>query len=138
MKTIQTLDRATVRAINARAQELLSQLEKEFNVKVAPGRCGFTAGNLTLQASVALVVDGEAQTKEAEAFKLIAEVLGFQASDFGREVFISGTCYKVAGYRAGASKRPILLTQANDKMRSIVAPTEMVLALLRNSAAVAQ
>lgn len=108
MPKIMTFDKATCAIVRERVVQLLAPLKEEFGIAIKPAGGSFSPGAFTMKVEMAVVsADGNVETPEAQAFRMGARMLGMEATDLGREFVCQGRRFKIAGYRARSSKRPI-------------------------------
>ena len=117
MSDIKSFDRANLRIIDARVLELLKPLgeELELNFQITGGT--FAPTNYRPKLEIALVnADGSVATKEAEDFKAMAKLYGFEASDLDKEVVINRKRVIIKGLKPRSRKYPILGQVVGGKM----------------------
>jgi hypothetical protein len=113
---IKEFDRKTLHLIRPEIEKALSELGAKYGIKLALGRCRFESKNATFNLDLSTLSEsGEAETKEANAFKRYAQFCGLDASDLGKEFYCNGSIYKITGYNVNAKKMPILGTRSDGK-----------------------
>lgn len=111
------MDRMTARQIEAAALKALEAVAAEYGVAITPRGGTLGHGNVTLRIEFATKgADGITNTREAEAWERYAVSFGLPANGLGRKITIKGQEFTIAGLRAGADKRPVLLKNAAGKM----------------------
>lgn len=96
--------------------KVLPDIGKKLGISLKMGNGSYTHSTATLKVEAAVLTpDGEAQTKEAIAFKQFATSYGLKPTDLGREFSTMTGTYKIVGLATRSWKMPILATQ-NGKM----------------------
>jgi hypothetical protein len=82
-----------------------------ITLEVTKGTYGHTFGSFKLEIgqAVAAGVDPLLVTREAEAFKVNAKVMGFVPEDLGREFSQGGQKWRIIGIKPRARTRPMLI-----------------------------
>jgi hypothetical protein len=87
------------------------------DIKVGKGKYSNAAtGTLSIEIST-INADGTVETREAQDFRMLANLYGFEPDDLGR-TFTSpsdGKTYTITGLRARAAKMPIIGVDQNGK-----------------------
>lgn len=99
--------------IRPRMEQILSQLETEFGVKVALGNASFMPTNVTFKFDMTIKSqNGEVETKEQTYFKQYANIYGLDPSDLGKQFSSQGYQYTITGLNPRAKRMPILATRS--------------------------
>lgn len=86
-----------------------ADIEKKHGVKVRLGNGIRDQSSLTIKVEFAEVAaDGNALTREATDFKMLAGAYGLKPEDLFKTFTVGGKTYKIVGCRSRASKKPIL------------------------------
>ena len=116
MAKIQQFDRKTANAFAREAEQALQALAEKHGVDVSIGSGNFTQNDFSFKVKAAVKSkDGTVLSREAEAFKVNAPLLGLQESDLGRTFTAQGKTFKITGYNTRAKKMPILAEDENGR-----------------------
>ena len=134
MTKITQFSKPACKTVSEAAMKALAAVAAEHGIKLEYRGGTFTDQSFTFKLE-AIVDGGERQQKRqvAEDFKFNAQFIGLKADDLGREVTIGGKKMKISGYRARASKQPIILDAADGKMYT--ASVETVIGALSRAVA---
>lgn len=106
---IRSIDRATVRMLRERMEEVLQPLANELGVTIEGGNGSYEPTNATLKMKISVInSDGDVLTKEAQAFKTHAPFHGLSPDHLNAQMIVAGTSYTLTGYKPRATKRPFL------------------------------
>jgi hypothetical protein len=116
MTKITQIDRAATKAIADRAEERLEELAQELGLNVRYAGGSFSASNAVIKFEFAVVGEnGQAATREAEAFKQLAFTLGLQPDDLGRRFSnITGEVFEIVGLKPKSPRFPLLGKRVRD------------------------
>jgi len=125
------MDRAKCRLIREKLEEVLSLVEddlKALGLTAVIGRhASYTHANATFKVEVSeLGQDGQAQTKEVEAFKQGAVLYGLKPEDLGRKFRGATGTFEICGLSPKSRKYPILAKDHRGKVYKF-APTSVKL-----------
>lgn len=130
------MDRQKCRDLRVAIAEALKSVEDTFKVKVCVGNASFSSASCNFKIEFAeFNADGEAETKEIQAFKSLSTLYGFQADDLGKEFVSNGKRFKIVGLAPRKSKYPLLATNLQDG-RTYKFPVESVLFALGRSSTI--
>jgi len=130
---IATIGRPELRTLSARVLELLAPLKDEFGIAVSlgAGTYGGTTGSVKIQMAT-INQDGQAETQEAQMFKLVAPSLGLKPEDLGRKFRTFGTkTFTLTGYNGKAVNYPLQAVDQNGKRFKF--PIQQVVSALKSS-----
>lgn len=98
----------------AKAEELADVIKAHLaklsipGVTIKLGHYNYSKENIVAKVEIAEVVDGVAQTREAESFKWYCSRWGMQPTDLGREFTYKRKRYKIIGATPRSRRCPIL------------------------------
>ena len=126
-----TFDRATVKTIREQMEEVLGGLAHDLKAKITVGSASFTANNIHFKVEVAQVGEnGEANTQEAQSFKLCARMYGLTPDDLGKTFkHWSGQVFTITGASSRRCRTPIFAERSDGKRYRF--PAAEVVALLK-------
>lgn len=87
--------------------DALQSVEKHHGVKFLWGRGKYSPRNATLSLEVALVQDGEVQSKTRMDWKRYATQYGFREDDLDKVVTVHGKQVKITGWALSRRKYPV-------------------------------
>lgn len=110
MTKITEMNRANARMLGDAIAEALQGVAEEFGVQIKAGGGSFDFTSLTQKVEVSIInEDGEAETKEATAFRMNADSFpGLSPDDLYKTFVCKGEIYKIMGLRPRAHTRHIL------------------------------
>ncbi len=102
------------RFVSARITQMIADLEAELGVKfsVGGGEVGSAGG--VIKIKVAVVTDAAGGDPLQKKFAASAHFYGLKASDYGRQFWVDGICYKVVGFNVRAPKFAIAAVRVHD------------------------
>jgi len=113
---ISNFDKATVKALRIAMNNALASVESEYGIKINAGNASFSGNEVTFKVKANTVGDsGEAQTKEATQWTMMASVNGLGHLSVGDEVILQGKSFTISGWNTRARKSPIEITDANGR-----------------------
>lgn len=108
------MDRVKCQQLRESMNGLFADLEKKHGVKVKIGRANYSSANAMFALEICDIVNGEAMTKEAEAYKRYAALYGLPEDGLGKTFQYQGKAYKIVGLSPKAYRFPVLV-EANGK-----------------------
>lgn len=112
---ISQLDRPAVLALRNEINQALALIGAQHGVVISLGSAKFTPSNATFKLEVATKTqDGDVQTKEATAFKMLAKAYDLEPSDLGRTFVSNGRHFTITGLNPKRPKYPICATCKED------------------------
>lgn len=102
---IQKIDRTHLRLMLDKALPALTEALAMYGVTVKLDRSKFSEGST---GTLVFDVVAAGANPEREEFERYAKLMGFEASDFGREFTVNGVSYKLCGLAPGRSKYPMI------------------------------
>jgi hypothetical protein len=113
---ISNFDKATVKALRIAMNNALASVESEYGIKINAGNASFSGNEVTFKVKANTVGDsGEAQTKEATQWTMMASVNGLGHLSVGDEVILQGKSFTISGWNTRARKSPIEITDTNGR-----------------------
>jgi hypothetical protein len=123
------IDRTFLKAFSADAQKALEDVAELYGISIDYKSASFArdGANATLKFEIVAPdpTTGEALSREAQDFKLLAHRHGFEPEDLGSEFTVSGTVYKITGLKPRRHKYPICADRVSDG-RSFKFPAETI------------
>ncbi len=114
-KKYERFDRSNLPEITAHLGAALANAAAEIGLSAKLGRTTFDVTTFSTKVEVAtLNADGDANSKEAEAFKCHAKHYGLKPEDLGREFACRGDRFRIIGLLTRARKYPILCERLSD------------------------
>jgi hypothetical protein len=130
MSKIKSFDRATCRLLGKKVEEALAPLAEELGISFDYKGGRFSSNAVTMKIEAAtLSADGSVNSKEAEAFKQLAKMYGFEDKDLNAEFTVGGDKYAIKGLNTRAHKMPIQADRVRDG-RGFKFPADAVLRAL--------
>jgi hypothetical protein len=114
--SITKFDKETVRTLRTELDLALKAVSEKHGIAIQVGNATFSENIITFKVDASLLKNGEAVTKEAEAFVLYASMLTLKASDLGREFKVGTKTYKLKGYSPKKSKFPMVCSDQSGKL----------------------
>jgi hypothetical protein len=113
---IEELDRKSLSFLRAEIDKALAPLAEETGLVISAGNASFTPGQATLKINISTVSkDGQVNTREAENFKVLAEVYGLNSDDLGKTFTYGGKRYTICGLKPRCSK-PVIAQSEDGRM----------------------
>lgn len=114
--TISNFDKTTVKALRIAMNNALASVEAEYGIKINAGNASFSGNEVTFKVKANTVGDsGQAQTKEASNWDMMASVNGLGHLSVGDEVILQGKSFTIAGWNTRARKSPINIQDASGR-----------------------
>jgi hypothetical protein len=119
------ITRDAMLALRADLDAAVRQVGERHGLKIQTGRATFSAECATFKVEVATIgQSGTVQTKEASAFKQLAQAYGLKAEHLGASFDQGGKTYTITGLKTKAHAYPILAKGQDGKTYKF--PVEMV------------
>jgi len=113
---IQSFDRPTLRTLGAEIEVALREVAKRHGLHLTMKGGRFDATTYTPKFEFATISQGgNAETREASAFKQWAKAFGLEPSDLNATIQHKGHKYKIVGANPNAKRMPILLTRSDGR-----------------------
>jgi len=114
--TISNFDKTTVKALRTAMNQALASVEAEYGIKINAGNASFSGNEVTFKVKANTVGDsGQAQTKEASNWDMMASVNGLGHLSVGDEVILQGKSFTIKGWNTRARKSPINIEDASGR-----------------------
>ena len=114
--TISNFDKTTVKALRIAMNNALASVEAEYGIKINAGNASFSGNEVTFKVKANTVGDsGQAQTKEASNWDMMASVNGLGHLSVGDEVILQGKSFTIKGWNTRARKSPINIEDASGR-----------------------
>jgi len=134
MTTIKHIDRNVARLLGEELEKAAQEIAKRYGLQVKGAGGSYMAGSFTAKTEFAVIGEnGIAETKDVEAFRLLASSFGLAAEDLGRTFVKDGKKHTICGLRPKADRFPILARREDGKTFKFPAATVKVM-LARASA----
>ncbi len=112
-----SLTKDQIRNLRSQLQPILTKMEKSVGFKLRLGNATFSDDNVTFKLECDRIgKNGQAETKEAAAFRHLAKEYGLSPADLGRKLRSNGSTYIVVGLLPKSYKFPILVRRTDGKM----------------------
>ena len=109
MAKITQFGRPETRLVSDEALKALQTTAEQFGLAVKHAGGNFTASSAVLKFEFAVKAEnGQAVSREAEAFTRCATIYGLKPTDLGRTFCMNGKHFKICGLNRNAVKMPIL------------------------------
>lgn len=109
------MDRERARVLRERIQETLDGLAAELDVRIIVDHGTYSPNNCVYKLQVAEFQNGQAMTREAEAFKRLANLYGVDLEALGKTFQWRGHEFTVVGLNTRRVKYPILADSAEGR-----------------------
>lgn len=111
---INQLDRQNLQLLRSEIDGVLKSIGDKYGLVFKTGNASFTANNANFKLECATTGDnGSVHSKDAETFKLYANIYGLKESDLGRKVTLQGSEYVIVGLKP-RSVHPIIAARVSD------------------------
>jgi len=116
---IKSFDKRNIEEVSYRIEEIMKQLEKEFNVKVTRKGGRYTSTSFNPKYEISLIVNGKVESKERSAYKENAAYYQLKPEWLDKSFRKGGEEYVVVGLKTSAKRYPVIaksmLTKRNYK-----------------------
>jgi hypothetical protein len=106
------MTRDEAKTIRACLDAELAALGEKLGLKLTLGSCSFSATATFKLEAAPLKADGTAVRKEAEDFKALGGLFGFEPEDLGKAFHYNGRSFRLAGLLPKCHRFPILAADA--------------------------
>jgi len=107
---IQQFDRKNLKALRQDMNDVLKAVELRYGIQINVGNASFSDNEVTFKTKCNTIGEGgKAQTKEANQWKLYAELNGVGQFSVGDRVTIQGQVFTIEGWNTRAKKSPVMI-----------------------------
>ena len=118
MKKINQFEKNNLKTLRVEMDLALASISKRFGITIETGNASFTANEVTFKVKCnTLGSDGDAITKEAEAFERQKNYIGLGHLSVNDKIQIQGSTYILKGYNTRARKAPIQFSKGNSNYK---------------------
>lgn len=97
------------KSLREEIDQALSELASKHGINIKTGSATFSDSNVTFKLELAtLAQNGTVMTKEAEALKLYATIIGLPSDALGKQFMSQGKMFELIGYKPKATKYPLI------------------------------
>ena len=105
---VQKFDRPTVKALRNDLDQALAQVAKQYGIEISTGNISFSGDNCSIKVTAAVIGEsGMVMSKEATDFARYAQ-FKLPGVSLGDQFTYGGKTYTITGWKARASKNPVL------------------------------
>ena len=109
------IDRPFLDKARSHIDTSFASVGKELGVNIKTGICRYSSSSFTFKLEGCLIGDdGNAVTKEAESFTMLASSYGLKPEDLHKEFKNGGDTYQIVGLKYRARKFPIQAKRLSD------------------------
>ena len=109
------IDRPFLDKARTHIDKALAEVGKELGVSIKTGNCRYSSSTFTFKLEGCLIGDdGNAVTKEAESFTMLASSYGLKPEDLHKEFKNGGETFQIVGLKYRARKFPIQAKRLSD------------------------
>jgi len=112
---IKGFDKRNIEVVAYRVEEIMKQLEKEFNVKVTRKGGRYTSTSFNPKYEISLIVNGKVESRERTAFKESAYHYGLKTEWLDKTFIDNGTEFVVTGLRTSSKRYPVIAQNTRTK-----------------------
>ena len=107
---IKQFDRKNLKALRQDMNDVLKAVELRYGIKINVGNASFSDNEVTFKTKCNTIGEGgKAQTKEANQWKLYAELNGVGQFSVGDRITIQGQVFSIEGWNTRAKKSPVMI-----------------------------
>jgi hypothetical protein len=107
---IQQFDRKNLKALRQDMNAALKAIEAQYGIQINVGNASFSDNEVTFKTKCNTIGEGgKAQTKEANQWKLYAELNGVGQFSVGDRITIQGQVFTIEGWNSRAKKAPVMI-----------------------------
>ena len=111
---IKQFDRKNLKALRQDMNAALAAIEAQYGIKIHVGNASFSDNEVTFKTKCNTIGEGgKAQTKEANQWKLYAELNGVGQFSVGDRVELQGRIFTIEGWNTRAKKSPVMIKEIN-------------------------
>jgi hypothetical protein len=112
--TITAINRAAIDILRRDIDAAVAEVGKKHGLSIKAGNGKYSngaTGSVTVEIAT-INADGSIESREAQDFRMMAHLYGFQPDDLGRSFTmpLTGETYTITGLKGRAGKRPIIAT----------------------------
>ena len=109
---IKQFDRKNLKALRQDMNAALKAIEAQYGIQINVGNASFSDNEVTFKTKCnTLGEGGKAQTKEANQWKLYAELNGVGQFSVGDRITIQGQVFSIEGWNTRAKKSPVMIKE---------------------------
>ena len=109
---IKQFDRKNLKALRQDMNAALAAIEAQYGIKIHVGNASFSDNEVTFKTKCNTISEGgKAQTKEANQWKMYAELNGVGQFSVGDRVQINGRIFEIEGWNTRAKKKPVMIKE---------------------------
>ena len=107
---IKQFDRKNLKALRQDMNAALKAIEAQYGIQIKVGNASFSDNEVTFKTKCNTIGEGgKAQTKEANQWKLYAELNGVGQFSVGDRITIQGQVFTIEGWNTRAKKSPVMI-----------------------------
>lgn len=107
---IKQFDKKNLKALRQDMNDVLKAVELRYGIQINVGNASFSDNEVTFKTKCnTLSEGGKAQTKEAQNWKLYAELNGVGQFSIGDRITIQGQVFTIEGWNTRAKKSPVMI-----------------------------
>ena len=107
-KTIKKFDKPTCKLVRADIDAAMAAVAAKYGIKLQSGRGTFGDTNFTLKLEMSVLDETGVDLKAKREFETLANFVGLEPGDFGRQFTFRGEQYELSGINHRSTKMPIL------------------------------
>lgn len=102
------------KTMSAEIVAALDSISKKYGVTIGTSGVRYSDGFADIKLHVALIIDGEIETKDAMEFRQLAHLFDLSPTDLHKSFDFRGQSYKIVGLKSGR-RQPIIAKRADGK-----------------------
>ena len=107
---IKQFDRKNLKALRQDMNDVLKAVELRYGIQINVGNASFSDNEVTFKTKCNTIGEGgKAQTKEANQWKMYAELNGVGQFSVGDRITIQGQVFSIEGWNTRAKKSPVMI-----------------------------
>lgn len=112
MSTIKEFNKNNLKSLRQDMNAALAKIEKQYGIQINVGNARFSDNEVTFKTKCNTIGEGgNAQTKEAQNWKLYAELNGVSQFSIGDRIAIQGKIFSIEGWNTRAKKAPVMIKE---------------------------
>lgn len=109
---IKQFDKKNLKALRQDMNAALKAIEAQYGIKINVGNASFSDNEVTFKTKCNTIGEGgKAQTKEANQWKMYAELNGVGQFSVGDRVELQGRIFTIEGWNTRARKSPVMIKE---------------------------
>ena len=109
---IKQFDKKNLKALRQDMNAALKAIEAQYGIKIQVGNASYSDNEVTFKTKCNTIGEGgKAQTKEANQWKLYAELNGVGQFSVGDRITIQGKVFTIEGWNTRARKSPVMIKE---------------------------